>query len=126
MAREMLRVQAAFASDPCVHIVSHSVDPKRDTPAVLRAYAERVQINTAQWSLLTGEKDALYELAHRYLSVAEPDSTAPGGFLHTSLFLLIDTQRHIRGVYDGTITEEVDALIADIALLRETEPACEG
>ena len=123
MARELLRVQKAYANDTRVDIVSHSVDPVRDTPAVLRDYADRLSINTEQWTLLTGQQDSIYALAQTYLSVAMPDSTAPGGFMHTSSFLLIDTQRRIRGVYDGILSEQVDRLIKDIAVLLDEDAA---
>ena len=122
MARELLRVQAAYPKEDRLHIVSHSVDPLRDTPSVLRSYADRLSINTDQWAFLTGNPDSIYTLARTYLAVAMPDSTAPGGFMHSASLLLVDTQRRIRGVYDGTVSEEVDRLIQDITVLLE-EPS---
>jgi protein SCO1/2 len=64
--------------------------------------------------LLTGEKDSIYALAEAYsISVAE-DEKAPGGFIHSGAFVLVDQQGHIRGFYDGTREADVDRLIADI------------
>jgi protein SCO1/2 len=47
------------------------------------------------------------------------DQNAPGGFIHSGAFILVDKHKHIRGVYDGTIAEDVDKLMEDIELLLE-------
>jgi len=49
------------------------------------------------------------------------DDQADGGFLHSEYFVLIDRERHIRGMYDGTKTEEVDQLNEDIRTLIKYE-----
>jgi protein SCO1/2 len=49
--------------------------------------------------------------------VANEDESAPGGFIHSGAFLLVDQKRRIRGVYDGTVPEQVDILINDIKRL---------
>ena len=52
-----------------------------------------------KWLFVTGKKEGIYLLEiNSYLS----DSSAPGGYVHSGGLLLIDTNRHIRGVYDGT------------------------
>ena len=118
MARQMLRVYEAFEGQE-VLLVSHTVDPKHDTSEILKEYASRLEVNNAQWIFLTGEAADIYALASQYLSVSMPDSTAPGGFLHSGAFLLMDRQRRIRGVYDGTSQEEVSTLLEDIVVLLE-------
>ena len=45
------------------------------------------------------------------------DENEPGGFLHSGTFLLIDTNRHIRGIYDGTNDLEINRLIQDVNIL---------
>src|SRR5207244_10938053 len=47
-----------------VHLVSFSVDPEKDTPAVLRGYAGKLQAEPGRWDLLTGAKCAIYKLSH--------------------------------------------------------------
>ena len=54
-----------------------------------------------------------------YLATAGADSTAPGGYIHSGSLILIDRQRHIRGMYDGTDPLETDRLIHDIQILLE-------
>ena len=102
-------------------ILSHSVDPLRDTPQRMAEYAEMVGADTSQWKFLTGNKDDLYEQAKQgyYLTAMQSD-TAAGGFFHSDVFALIDREDRIRGFYDGTSTEEVDEMILDIhKLLNE-------
>lgn len=98
-----------------VMILSHSVDPERDTPERMKWYAERMGADTSQWKFLTGDKDDLYEHAKLgYYLTALPSDTAAGGFFHSDVFALIDRQDRIRGYYDGTSTTEVDEMILDI------------
>ena len=125
MARQMRRVYEVFEGHEEFLLVSHTVDPAHDTPAILKEYASRLEVNDSQWIFLTGEADAIYALASQYLSVSMPDSTAPGGFLHSGAFLLMDRQRRIRGVYDGTSEEEVSTLLEDIVcVIRRKVTLC--
>ena len=123
MKREMLRVYGAYEQNDEVMILSHSIDPDHDTVAVLRNYAERLGAKSSKWRFVTGDKDAIYEHAFSSYKVEASESPlAPGGFLHSGAFLLIDKEARIRGVYDGTEPDQVNDLIADIPkLLKEYE-----
>ena len=106
-----------------IAILSHTVDPTRDTPERLKDYARRIGADTAQWKFVTGEQAALYEQAKfgYYLTALESD-TAAGGFFHSDTFVLVDRQDRIRGLYDGTSTQEVDEMLLDAALLVTEQP----
>lgn len=117
MKSQMLRVYEAFKDNPNVILLSHSIDPKHDTVAVLKDYAERLGIETNKWHMLTGDKDSIYNIAGQYLAAAQEDAGAEGGFSHSGDFYLIDNQRRIRGHYNGTLEEDVDRLIKDIPIL---------
>ena len=106
-----------------IAILSHTVDPTRDTPERLKDYARRIGADTAQWKFVTGEQEALYEQAKfgYYLTALESD-TAAGGFFHSDTFVLVDRQDRIRGLYDGTSTQEVDEMLLDAALLVTEQP----
>jgi len=118
MKSQMLRVYEKYKDNPNVLLLSHSIDPQHDTVAVLHDYAERLHITSDKWHLLTGEKDSIYDIASKYLVPAQEDGDqAGGGFTHGGHFILVDGQRHIRGVYDGTEAASVDQLIQDIPVL---------
>ena len=97
-----------------VLLLSHSVDPEHDTPAILSAYGAKLGRNPAIWEMLTGDKEAIYDLARNgYFLTAIESDTAAGGIFHSDIFALVDEKDRIRGYYDGTNTEEVDQLLAD-------------
>ena len=101
-------------------ILSHSVDPTRDTPNRIDEYAKMMNADTTQWKFLTGNKEDLYEQAKEgYLLTALESDTAAGGFFHSDIFALIDKEDKIRGMYDGTSTAEVDEMILDIHKLLD-------
>lgn len=116
MKAELHKVYEKYG-DKGVLILSHSIDPERDTIPALRKYAEKLNIDNNKWFLLTGEHDSIYAMADRYLAFAKEDKDSPGGFVHDGNFILIDKKRHIRGYYDGTTDEGTEKLMNDIELL---------
>jgi protein SCO1/2 len=119
MKKEMLRVYEQFKRDPNFRILSHTIDPTHDTQAVLQDYAEKLGVpDAATWNFLTGDQEKIFEIGQTsYLTTTMADEMEPGGFLHSGAFLLVDQQGRIRGVYDGTKTDQVDRLLADIPKL---------
>ncbi|MCP2043971.1 SCO family protein [Pontibacter sp. HSC-36F09] len=117
MKSQMLRIYEAFEDDPRVMLLSHTIDPKHDTVAVLRDYADRLQVNSDKWQFVTGEKDSIYSIALQYMVSAMEDEEEPGGFVHSGAFVLVDQNRHVRGIYDGTDPAQVDRLLRDIPTL---------
>ncbi len=119
MSTQMIRVQDAFRTDSNFLILSHTVNPAHDTSEVLFAYAGKYQALNNKWHFLTGNKKTIYALAmNDYLVNALQDDGSEEGFLHSELFLLIDKQKRIRGMYDGTDSIAVNKLIEDIKLLK--------
>lgn len=105
-----------------VVFLSHTVDPEHDTPEVLDRHARKLQADTARWKFLTGEKEDIYSMAVKgYLVPAQEDVLDPEGFLHSEMFVLVDKQKRIRGYYDGTSTEGMNELAADIKMLLKEE-----
>ncbi|MDX2247626.1 MAG: SCO family protein [Bacteroidia bacterium] len=117
MKAQMIRIHDAFMDNDSLILLSHSIDPVFDSVAVLKDYADRLGIKTAKWHLLTGNKEEIYGIAEKYLVSVAEDGQAPGGFIHSGHFILVDTQRRIRGYYDGTREEEVNQLMSDIQVL---------
>lgn len=119
MSTQLITVQNAFAKDDSVLILSHTVNPMHDTVEVLKKYAERFGATKNKWHLLTGNKKEIYDMArYSYLVNALEDDGSAEGFLHSELFVLIDSKKRIRGFYDGTDNVAVAKLIADIKLLK--------
>ena len=120
MKTQMLRVYEAIEENDDVILVSHTIDPKHDTVALLHDYAERLGVKTNKWHFLTGAQDSIYYLAQTsYFATAMEDESDADGFIHSGAFLLIDKKGRIRGKYDGTKEEEVNKLLRDIEVLRK-------
>lgn len=99
-----------------VRLVSFSVDPEHDTPAVLQEYARRFGAEGDRWWFLTGSKSVIYELIRDRFQLGVEKSTAPAGpdseaFIHSDRLALIDHGR-IAGLYDSTDPQALDALVA--------------
>lgn len=121
MKSQMLRVYESFAEQDNILLLSHTIDPDHDTVEVLHDYAQRLGILSARWHMVTGPKNEIYDTAKRYMLAAMEDKQAPGGFIHSGSFCLVDGQGRIRGFYRGTEEDSVDQLIVDIRrLLNET------
>ncbi|PWJ57109.1 protein SCO1/2 [Dyadobacter jejuensis] len=123
MKRQMLKVHEAFKDNDQLKILSHTIDPDHDTPEVLNTFAKDLGVTGDQWWFLTGPKEQIYEIGQKfYMTPAQADSTAQGGYIHGGYFILCDKDRHVRGMYDGTTEEGTQKLITDInILLKEYE-----
>jgi len=102
------------ADRPAVQLVSITLDPEHDTPAVLREYASKRRIDAEGWSFATGPTADVDALAHAYGvgSVRQPN----GEIEHTVATFLIDREGRIARRYLGT-THEPDAIRADLERL---------
>jgi protein SCO1/2 len=120
--KNMKTVYEAYKDNPDFLMLSHSIDPKHDTVARLAFYADKLNVSTKTWHLLTGDKEKIYEMArYQYLITAMEDEDAPGGFDHSGAVALIDKNRKIRGFYDGLDSERMEDLKRDIQLLMDLE-----
>ena len=117
MKSQMLRVYEKIKDNEQIVLLSHSIDPEHDTVEVLRDFGERLGIDADRWHLVTGKKEEIYDTSYRYGLAAMEDKNAPGGFIHSGSFILVDPQGRIRGYYRGTEEEAVDQLIKDIGRL---------
>ncbi|OOV17589.1 SCO family protein [Flavobacterium sp. LM4] len=119
---QLKKVYNAYKTDGEVLFLSHTIDPDNDTIPRLKAYTVDNGIKK-NWHFVTGNRDSIYKIAtESYFATAYPDQNELGGFVHSGGFLLIDKNRHVRGVYDGTNPKETTRLIADVKnLLAEDE-----
>jgi protein SCO1/2 len=122
MNENMEKVYKAYRGNNRVVILSHTVDPDKDTPKALKAYANRFGSDGKQWMFLTGDKKRLYKMAREsYYITAEPAPDNPADdFIHSNYFVLVDGNGYLRGrPYDGLRKPDVDSLIDDIRVLLE-------
>ena len=136
MNKNMKRIENRFGKRQDFGIASFSIDPIKDTPSVLKAYAETYDVFSQNWHFLTGEKDKIYNLANEGFNIfASVNPRVAGGFEHQGYFALIDKNGFIRcrsdqfgnpivyymGVDEEDVEiQEVDLLIDDIEkLLKE-------
>lgn len=120
LATSMTGLQKEFLTDNEILLLSHSVTPEKDSVPVLKKYAADNNVSFKKWKLLTGSRSDIYNLGRKYYFVEEDlgvdsDSTV---FLHTENFVLIDKQRHIRGIYNGLDPNSMQSLIKDIKELK--------
>jgi protein SCO1/2 len=119
MTRHMKKVQKEFMNDKNVVMLSYSVTPWIDSIVRLKRYAEDNDITANNWHLLTGSQSEIYTLARKSYFAEEDlgftkDSTE---FLHTEHMILVDRNKHIRGIYNGTLALETEQLIKDMKIL---------
>ncbi len=127
MNENLQKVYAKFKGNKDVMILSHTVDPKKDTVAALKAYSLHFDADPAQWMFLTGDKKELYEMArYSYLISAEDDTagiSVDQDFIHDKHYILVDHLGRVRGFYDGLELKEIDRIINDIKTLVEEKNA---
>lgn len=113
MTHRMRQLQDILLRDRMekVMCVSISVDPQRDTPAVLRDYAAKHSASPTRWQFLTGDEKAIRSLALDGFKLAVEEGTSGEGPLHSSRFVLIDRAGRIRGYYRALSAEEEDDLV---------------
>lgn len=126
MNENMTKVYEAFKGNDKVLILSHTVDPEKDTVQALKEYSLRFDANANQWMFLTGDKKELYDMArYSYLINAEDDTAGVSidqDFIHDNHFVLVDGDGYVRGkFYDGLKQDEVSQLIGDIKVLLKEE-----
>jgi protein SCO1/2 len=121
LSSRLATLQEKFAANPDVRLVSIATDPAKDTPAALKAYAERFKAGP-NWLFLTGDKAVIFDLANKgfKLSVTE-ERNNPEPVTHSTKLVLVDRTGMIRGFYEGAgETDDTPRLVADIGrLLRE-------
>ena len=121
MTISMLKLQEEFKKDTAVLFLSHSVTPTIDSVPKLKEYALDNGIMDKKWHLVTGNKKEIYDLGRKFYFVEE-DLGEPKGideFLHTENFVLIDRNKHIRGIYNSLNRASLAQLVVDVKALQK-------
>lgn len=118
MTNNMLLIQEEFIQNNDIMLLSMSVTPEIDNVEVLKKYAIEKGVIDSKWNITTGSKKHIYELARKsYFAVLDQGDGGLQDFIHTPNFILVDTKKQIRGIYDGTVENEISRLIQDINIL---------
>ncbi len=113
MTQKMRKLQDTLPAE--IQLVSFSVDPDVDTPAVLTEYAKKFGADPNRWLFLTGNKESLFTLSKEgfKLAVADDGGTVLEPITHSSRFVLVDQQGRIRGYYSMEEPSELAHLVSD-------------
>lgn len=103
---------------PKVYFVSLSIDPERDSVNDLKKFADRFEVNSDNWSMLTGPKEGIYDLLLKELKIPALDGEAiDTNFIHSDKIVLIDKNHIVRGYYNGLDSIGLSHLAEDIGKL---------
>jgi protein SCO1/2 len=124
----LVALEREFRGAPGVRMVAITVDPAHDTPARLRAYAERLSLDRDRFLVLTGERRTIAALARQgfKLAVGEVEGgRADGGVLvaHSDRLALVDGKGELRGTYSSRDAEALERLRHDLARLLDARGA---
>jgi protein SCO1/2 len=113
MTGKMKRLQDKLPAE--IRLVSFSVDPDVDTPAVLREYANKFGADPNRWLFLTGNRESLFTLSRDgfKLAVAADNGTELEPITHSSRFVLVDRQGRVRGYYSMDDPSELEHIVSD-------------
>jgi len=120
MTKNMYQLQEELKNDNEILLLSHTVIPEVDTVEQLKEYAIENNVDDSKWNLLTGDKKQIYELARKSYLAVEDSNFNEFDMIHTENFMLIDKEKQIRGFYDGTNSEEINRLLKDIDILKQS------
>ena len=106
-----------------VRLVSFTVDPTRDTPQVLRGYAEKLHAEPGRWDFLTGPQSTIYDLSRNGFKLAISDGSEEKGLpVHSTRLILVDRHGEVRGYYDAAEADGMTKLLADTNHLLREQP----
>lgn len=117
MSHEMSELQKQTPAG--VNFVSFTVDPKTDTPSILKEYGQSLHADFARWHFLTGSQKQMSDAAVGMKISVQP-AAGQYALSHSDRFLLVDRTGHVVGIYDGTNHDEVSRLAADATRLAAT------
>lgn len=126
MTKSMRRLQDMMSSkDPkkivdtaIAHLISISIDPERDSPEVLKKYADKYGVDHNRWWMLTGDKQTIYDFGIHEMKLGIIDGNGNDTlFDHSPRFVLLDKDRVVRGYYNGLDSNQVLKLSQDIVYL---------
>jgi protein SCO1/2 len=122
----MKGLQSRLADVPSAQLVSVSVDPRNDTPEVIKAYMTKNELDESNWRFVTGEEEAIRHVVVEGFRVGlgDEDSKAAGAddIMHSNSFVLVDDKAQVRGYYRAN-NDGIADLERDLRALAAVVPA---
>ncbi|MFM9944573.1 MAG: SCO family protein, partial [Bacteroidia bacterium] len=117
MNRNLHLVYEKFKKDPKIKFISHTVHPEHDSVEVLAEYAKKLKVDNTKWYFVTGRKKEIYEIAAEGYKAITVEGDKPAKFIHSEKLILVDKEKHIRGIYDSQDYKDVLRLQDDIIIV---------
>ncbi|MBK7997474.1 MAG: SCO family protein [Verrucomicrobia bacterium] len=119
--QRMAEVQKLVAEQNDVQLLSLTVDPGTDSPAVLTKFAKQFGADAERWLFLTGDRRSVYQLIETSFLSRDTNAThmeMPGGFRKADHIALVDRDGKVRRYFPGMKFETPGAIIKAIEELR--------
>ena len=117
MNRNVHLVYEKFKKEPLLKFISHTVHPEHDSVAVLAEYAKKLKVDNDKWYFVTGRKKDIYTIAEESYKAVTVEGDKPANFIHSDKLILVDKEKHIRGIYDSQDFKDVLRLEDDIIIV---------
>lgn len=125
----LVKTADLFKDKPNIEFLGITVDPKFDTPEILKTYGRGIGTDKKNYQLLTGDKKYIYDLCIKGFKLPVADASEYDKnitnidemFIHSDKVMLIDTKGYFRGIYSGTSKEDIDRLRVEIKVLLSQE-----
>jgi len=120
VARQLLRVQEKFRHESRVRLATFVLNGDPVKTASLTRLAEQYGTIAGKWFFLVGPADTLKHLTQQEFRLTADPKRLPGAVYTANIpagrLLLVDNQRRVRGIYDGTDGREIDRLLTEITV----------
>lgn len=123
--KNLVKVAELFKNNKEVQFYGISVDPKFDTPDVLKEYEKALGMDLLNYKLLTGDKKYIYDLSISGFKLPVSDASEYDSnikdvdemFIHSDKVLLVDEEGYFRGIYSSVNSDDMDRLKLEIKVL---------
>lgn len=126
LTAHMKGLQTRVSDVPSAHFVSVSVDPRNDTPEVIKAYMTKNELDETNWRFVTGEEEAIRHVVVDgfRVPIGDEDSRAAGAddIMHSNSFVLVDEKAQVRGYYRAN-NDGIADLERDLRALSAAVPS---
>jgi protein SCO1/2 len=126
LTAHMKGLHARLSDVQSANFLSVSVDPRNDTPEVIKAYMTKNELDERNWRFVTGDEEAIRQVVVEGFKVpiGDEDSRAAGAdeIMHSNSFVLVDQEAQVRGYYRAN-NDGIADLERDLRALASAVPS---